>query len=67
VEGLVEGGVDLFLVETMPSLDQARAAVDAVRALSALPIVVSMTFNEEGTTFYGDRPEDVALYGNFLL
>src|SRR6266704_3073332 len=26
-EGLVEGGVDLFAVETMPSLDQARAAV----------------------------------------
>ena len=59
VEGLVEGGVDLFLVETMPSLDQARAAVEAVRGFSALPIVVSMTFNEEGTTFYGDRPEDV--------
>lgn len=59
VEGLAEGGVDLFLVETMPSLDQARAAVDAVRAVSELPIVVSMTFNEEGTTFYGDRPEDV--------
>ena len=27
-EGLAEGGVDLFLLETMPSLDQARAALD---------------------------------------
>ena len=26
-EGLAEGGVDLFLIETMPSLDQARAAL----------------------------------------
>ena len=58
-EGLLEGGVDLFAVETMPSLDQARAAVDAVRSVSDLPIVVSLTFNEEGTTFYGDKPEDV--------
>jgi len=58
-EGLVEGGVDLFAIETIPALDQARAAVTAVRAVSALPITVSMTFTEEGTTFYGDTPEDV--------
>jgi 5,10-methylenetetrahydrofolate reductase len=43
----------------MPSLDQARAALEAVRAVSDRPVVVSMTFNEEGTTFYGDKPEDV--------
>jgi methionine synthase I (cobalamin-dependent)/5,10-methylenetetrahydrofolate reductase len=58
-EGLAEGGVDVFAVETMPSLDQARAAVTAIRAVSALPVMVSMTFTEEGTTFYGDKPEDV--------
>ena len=58
-EGLVEGGVDLFAIETMPSLDQARAAITAVRAVSDLPFSVSMTFNEEGTTFYGDKPEDI--------
>jgi methionine synthase I (cobalamin-dependent)/5,10-methylenetetrahydrofolate reductase len=58
-EGLAEGGVDLFAVETIPALDQARAAVQAIRAVSALPITVSMTFTEEGTTFYGDKPEDV--------
>ena len=58
-EGLAEGGVDLFAIETMPSLDQARAAVTAIRAVSALPIIVSLTFTEEGTTFYGDKPEDV--------
>src|SRR5258706_11972677 len=58
-EGLAEGGVDLFAVETIPALDQARAAVTAIRAVSALPITGSMTFTEEGTTFYGDTPEDV--------
>jgi methionine synthase I (cobalamin-dependent)/5,10-methylenetetrahydrofolate reductase len=58
-EWLAEGGVDLFAVETIPALDQARAAVTAIRAVSTLPITVSMTFTEEGTTFYGDKPEDV--------
>ena len=62
VEGLAEGGIDLFLVETLPSLDQARAALEAIGGLgSDVPVVVSMTFNEEGTTFYGDTPEAVVL------
>jgi methionine synthase I (cobalamin-dependent)/5,10-methylenetetrahydrofolate reductase len=58
-EGLAEGGVDVFIVETLPSLDQARAALTAIRAVSDLPIVVCLTFNEEGTTFYGESPEEV--------
>ncbi len=59
VQGLAEGGVDLFLIETMPSLDMALVALEAVRAQSPLPVGVSLTFNDEGTTFYGERPEDV--------
>ena len=59
IHGLLEGGVDLFFIETMPSLDQAKAALDAVRSESSLPVAVSLTFNEEGTTSYGDQPEDV--------
>jgi methionine synthase I (cobalamin-dependent)/5,10-methylenetetrahydrofolate reductase len=58
-EGLLEGGVDLFLLETMPSLDQARAALEAVRSLTSdVPAAVSLTFSEEGNTIYGDTPED---------
>jgi methionine synthase / methylenetetrahydrofolate reductase (NADH) len=59
VEGLVEGGVDALVIETMPSLDQAMAALAAARAVGGeLPVAVSLTFNEEGTTLYGDSPED---------
>ncbi len=59
-QGLIEGGVDLFMIETMPSLDQARAALTAVRSLTGeLPAAVSLTFSEEGNTLYGDPPEDV--------
>ena len=60
VEGLLEGGVDLFFIETMPSLDQATAALEAVRSQTTdVPVAVSLTFNEEGNTLYGDAPEDV--------
>src|SRR5262245_20960000 len=58
-EGLLEGGVALVGIETMPSLDQAKAALAAVRSLGAeQPVAVSLTFNEEGNTLYGDSPED---------
>jgi homocysteine S-methyltransferase len=60
-EALAEGGVDLFQIETMPSLEQATAALEAVRAAApGLPVVVSLTYSENGTTPYGDAPEDVA-------
>jgi homocysteine S-methyltransferase len=59
VEGLLEGGVDLFLLETMPSLDQVRAALDAVRSRSDLPVVACHKFRDDGTTVYGETPEDV--------
>ncbi len=59
-EALAEGGVDLFLVETLPSLDQALCALEAVRAAAPeLPVAVSLTFSEDGTTSYGHRPEDI--------
>ncbi|HEY5908055.1 MAG TPA: bifunctional homocysteine S-methyltransferase/methylenetetrahydrofolate reductase [Vicinamibacteria bacterium] len=58
-EGLAEGGVDFFVLETMASLDQARAALQAVRSVSDLPVVVSLTFNDEGVTASGETPEAV--------
>ena len=59
-EGLLEGGVDLLFVETMPSLDEATAALEAIRSHDTdVPVAVSLTFNEEGNTIYGDSPEDV--------
>jgi methionine synthase I (cobalamin-dependent)/5,10-methylenetetrahydrofolate reductase len=58
-EGLLEGGVDLFIIETMPSLDQAKVALAAVRSVTTeVPVAVSLTFSEEGNTIYGDQVED---------
>ena len=54
---LYEAGVDLFVVETMMSLAETRAAVLAIKETCDLPIMVSMTFDEKGKTLYGNTPE----------
>ncbi len=54
---LCDAGVDLFIVETMMSLAEARAALIAIREVCELPVMVSMTFNEDGKTLFGQTPE----------
>ncbi len=54
---LLEAGVDLFVVETMMSLQECRAAVLAIRELCDLPIMVSLTYQTDGRTLYGTTPE----------
>lgn len=58
-EGLLEGGVDAFIVETFSDLREIQLAIEAVRALSDLPIITQMTFTEEGSTFMGRTPAEV--------
>lgn len=53
---LCDAGVDLFIIETMMSLQETRAAVLAVKETCGLPIVASMTYNEDGRTLYGTDP-----------
>ena len=53
---LYEAGVDLFVVETMMSLAETRAAVIAIRETCDLPVMASMTFQEDGRTLYGTDP-----------
>lgn len=50
---LEEAGVDLFVVETMVCLSDARAALLAIRSVSAKPVIVSFTSDEGGHTFMG--------------
>mgnify|MGYP001699346463 CR=1 FL=1 len=53
---IVDAGADLFVVETMMSLQECRAAVLAIREVCDLPIMVSLTYNEDGRTLYGTDP-----------
>ena len=61
VRAAVAAGADLFVIETMADLAEAKAALLAVRENSALPAVVTMTFQEDGRTFLGTTPEVAAL------
>ena len=58
-EGLVEGGVDLLIIETQTDLEEMKLAIQAVRKVTDLPLVAEMTFTEDGRTLYGAYPEDV--------
>ncbi len=53
---LYEGGVDLIVVETMMSLQECRAALLAAKETSDLPVMVTLSFNEDGRTLYGTDP-----------
>jgi methionine synthase / methylenetetrahydrofolate reductase(NADPH) len=59
-QALADGGVDLFILETFRDVNEIGAAIDAVRAVSSLPIVAQMTTEEDGHTLDGTPPEKFA-------
>ena len=54
---LLEGGVDLFVLETFRDLNEIGAAIRAVRGICDLPIVAQVTTEEGGNTLDGAAPE----------
>ncbi len=63
VQGLLEGGVDGFILETFSDVDELRAAFDAIRRLTDLPVIAQMTIGNDGRTHYGTEP---AVFGPLL-
>ncbi len=60
---LYEAGVDLFAVETMMSLQECRGALIAIRETCGeeVPVLVTLTFQDDGRTLYGTKPETAAI------
>lgn len=58
---LAEAGVDLLVVETMLSLQECRAALLAAKETCDLPVMVTLTFNEDGKTLFGTEPSAAAV------
>jgi methionine synthase / methylenetetrahydrofolate reductase(NADPH) len=57
IEGLLEGGVDLFILETFVDLGQLVIVIDEVRRASAdLPLVAQFTFGEDLVLADGTDP-----------
>lgn len=57
---LADAGADLILLETFASIGQVKIAIDAVKSVSELPLIVQLTFTEDGLTPGGDTPEEAA-------
>jgi homocysteine S-methyltransferase len=57
VSALLEGGVDLFVLETFSDISEMRQAIRAVRELCDLPVVAQMTIMTDGNTSFGTTPE----------
>ncbi len=57
VAALVEGGVDLILLETFRDANEIGAAIAAIRKTCDLPIVAQMTTEEDGNSLDGAPPE----------
>ena len=55
-EGLLDGGVDCFVIETMMDIQEARAALIAVQELSDRFAIVTMTYEKHGRTLNGTDP-----------
>ncbi len=53
VVGLLEGGVDGFVIETFADLSEIACALQAVRAETDLPVVAQMTVGQDAKTAYG--------------
>lgn len=59
--GLLEGGVDAFLLETFSDLAEIHEALLAVREVSDLPVITQMTIGEDLKTGYGTDVATIAI------
>ncbi|MDR3674673.1 MAG: bifunctional homocysteine S-methyltransferase/methylenetetrahydrofolate reductase [Acidobacteriota bacterium] len=60
IAALIEGGVDLIIIETMMDLNEAHQALLAAREVGQFPVIVQMTVQADGNTPTGTLPEDFA-------
>ena len=57
--GLVAGGIDLLVIETMFAINEAQAAVEGVRRVTDLPVIVSFSYDRGTRSMMGVKPSDV--------
>jgi methionine synthase / methylenetetrahydrofolate reductase(NADPH) len=56
-EVLLEGGIDLFVLETFSDLSEIQQAIKAVKEVCDLPIVAQIAIQMDGNTVFGATPE----------
>jgi homocysteine S-methyltransferase len=60
IEGLLEGGVDIFAFETFDRLESLLSAIEEARRACDLPVIAQMTFGEDLTANDGTTPDAAA-------
>lgn len=60
VDGLLQGGVHGFILETFSDLTEIECALAAIRERTDLPVVAQMTVGQDGRTTYGADPAQIA-------
>ena len=61
IEALVEGGVDLLILETFGYLEEIHQAIQAAREVApSVPLVAQVTIDEDGNCLDGSDPETFA-------
>ncbi len=58
-KALLEGGVDIFILETFGDSHEASIAFDSIK-VHGRPVIVMHSFTQEGRTIFGIPPKDVA-------
>ena len=56
-EALLEGGIDLFVLETFSDVSEIHQALLAVRSVCDLPVITQMTIQSDLNTSFGTSPE----------
>src|SRR5262249_42833149 len=56
-QALLDGGVDMFILETFFDLNEVHAAMQAVRDVTDKPLVVQMSIEDDGNSLEGTPPE----------
>ncbi|MBN1523621.1 MAG: homocysteine S-methyltransferase family protein [Spirochaetales bacterium] len=57
IQGLLEGGVNAFAIETMMDIQEARAILIAIKESCDLFTLVTMTYEKSGHTLNGTQPQ----------
>lgn len=60
-QGLIDGGVDIFVIETMMDIQEARAALIAIKEASKIFTIVTLTYEKDGRTLNGTDPVTAAV------
>lgn len=59
IRNLVDGGIDIFLLETMNTLREASLTFELTKEYADIPVILSFTCNDDGLVLGGDTWESV--------